>query len=250
MGPEEELRELRRRVYGRDAEPGDHEAARRLAELEGRKNAETVPEPKAPIAPAATPATEPAPAATAASEPAATPSPEPEPAPEPVREPATLRRRLRPAHVLWAATLVTVLVVVYIVGSTVARYRSGEIDPPSSVVAVLARDESFDAEMMSLTAYESFAGLRAFMSALDSAAPVCIWAVDEAGLDITPEGWSSAGRAYQGCGGGAFAPSVSLEVTADSPEAMRDEYPEGTSFRLVYSEENDEIVVFRADEAE
>lgn len=240
MGPEEELRELRRRVYGPDAEPGDLEAARRLAELEQRRPPAPAADPDLRVDAERHPEPPTAPPETTAPEPGAAPE----------SEPATRRRGLRPAHVLWAATLVTVLVVVYIVGSTVARYRSGEIDPPSSVVAVLARDESFDAEMMSLTAYESFAGLRAFMSALDSAAPLCIWAVDETGLDITSEGWSSAGRAYQGCGGGAFAPSVSLEVTADSPEAMRDEYPEGTSFRLVYSEENDEIVVLRADAAE
>lgn len=254
----EELRRLRERAWGPDADLADDPAAvERLRALESalRRNNERTddsgPPTHASAPPAAAPAPAPVPAAPGApeaseapetpgtsgsktenrpttdgDEPAASPLPPAEERP-PLR--AWFPRRRAP----WAASLIAAAAigaVIVVAGATTVERTGG-----GQQVGTLARDPGFTPPDFlgipadSLRGFDEFYGLTVFSSNEE-------WiggGTDECLLVVGDGGGEAQRQVFLGCGVGAFAASVSFRVQPRMPAALLERFPEGTPLKFV-----------------
>lgn len=235
---EAELRLLRRRAYGPDADiDRDPAALRRLRELEARRAGGAGAGPtEAPV---------PAPSAPA---PSSAERAHPEQAPESgsASAPAPLPRRswVRLA-VLWAVSLVLVAVIAASVSWAVTRRV--EADPRQVAALGLNPDQRLptvfgvDQDGRRFADFAGFAVValqgRTWMGA--GAEDFCLVVMDTSGVE--PQSNSYSGQMYGGCGAGGFPATVQVRVGPDMPEEIERRFPEGSALQFVLRD--DEVVV-------
>jgi hypothetical protein len=220
-----ELARLRERAYGPDADiAGDPAAIDRLRQLESPAvaPAEQVPDAAVPAPSAAAP----------------TPEPEPEPEPEPDPVPVSWRRRHR-IPLLWATSLVVVGLLTAAVAFTVASMRSVDVAGGNQQVATLALDRTIDTPNFlgsgrgKTDVFEDFEGLTPLTSPSrrTDQLDVCFVVLRTDSVDFTAD--FLTGPAFSACGTETFPVSVSLRVTNELPESIRDRFPDGTALQFV-----------------
>ncbi|MCW3493048.1 hypothetical protein [Microbacterium sp. SSM24] len=268
---DEELRVLRERAYGPDADIHlDPVALARLRELESVVTA-TDAAPSAP--PALTPMRDdpstarreepldgqpfdadpldadpfdadafdadpapPAPGSAEGTPPAASTDP---------RDDAPARRGTLSRRTIWLWAASVALALVAGAGITMTTSSSG-----GNQVAVLPEVEVtewptsvFGDPQEGARVFEVFEGTRALVVPNAWGGPgseiVCLFVVPAEGPDGAP---AVNEILTTGCGGTAFAPSASLDVDEGSPEALRDRFPDGTGVRFAI--EGDEVHVY------
>ena len=226
----EELRALRTRAYGPHADIHEDAAAlARLRELEAHATA-AVSDPSFQTS-SAEPGVEPmtAGASTPADDrhtSAASDSDSPSGRATAVEAPAWWRRRI---SVLWTAAGVFVGLVL---GAGLMLLV--QPTPPQQVAALHADPDAewpnqmFGASPEDGQRYNEFHGLTVVtydQNTGDGTSRPCLAVL------TTPNG---AGFAAGGCGAGPFPATVSLQITSLLPQALRDEFPEGTSLQFVH----------------
>ncbi len=254
-----ELRALRARAYGPDADIDADPAARaRLAELESSaRAAASAPEPARPT-PTDGPgrhdasATDAAPAPDGAAEPAAGPEadagPEPDAAPEPppvpVRERLARAWRRRPVAIAWTGSLVVVAAVVAAATYGVAAVRP--ISPATGATQIATLDDGDESDAAWLdgwwgagsaaTAYD-FHGLIVIHS------PVGVFTNGTDCLTVVPagavsqDGTTIEGQMYYGCAAGAFPAVAQFTISETSPDELQEAFGLGTSLQFVLAPE-------------
>lgn len=259
-GADEELQRLRARAYGPDADiDGDPDAMERLAELERLRHDDASASP-----PAAADADAPV---RQSGETDATPSPptaetgaetvSEESAPEETEpagdEPRTSRRDRWKRRAAWGASIAAT-VFITAAATTAVTFPLTPLSPvPRDVdvqqVATLLVDEdfvipsAFGEDLGDAYGFDAFAGLRAITVERGWANPGtdgCLIIVS----DRMGRGGQEfiEGPLYFGCAAGPFPAAVNLRVTPDSPQRLRDEYPEGTSLQFLH--DGSRIAVF------
>ncbi|MFB7892087.1 hypothetical protein ACFC1I_07810 [Microbacterium sp. NPDC056044] len=217
-----ELRALRLRAYGPDADiRDDPEALRRLHELEGRTAgtpAGEVPRPG-----------EPGEVSTVREEPPAGP-----PAREPVAKTPWWERH---RTLLWGGSLVIAAVLGVAVGSV-------QLPPDREQVAVLGADadgqwpeQMWGARPPDGVTYEEYLGLTAIASARDfgnGTNSTCLWVYDSASVNF--------GLSAGSCAAGSAPASTTIAVTAQAPPALLEEFGEGTTLQFV--RDDDRVIVY------
>ncbi|KRA25794.1 hypothetical protein ASD65_16205 [Microbacterium sp. Root61] len=252
----EELRALRARAYGPEADiADDRDALRRLQELEAASQPAVldVEEVPAAVAPVGVDSGEPDAVEPEASQPGLA---EEEPAPADATPSDDTRstwwspRRVAAA---WIASLVVAIVVASLVSWAVTRRV--QADPLE--VAVLGAipgkalpgfiggqqdvEGSVHADFYGLTPVSITGASWMPASANDS----CLYVVPTPAIDSDSDAIS--GPMYVGCGAGPFPASAEFIVTADSPAELREVFPIGTAFQFVLEEHD--VVVLRAEVA-
>ncbi len=253
----DELRALRARAYGPDADiHADPAALARLQELEAQNRsafalseeagtdaaspaAAAVDDSAAPVDDVAADDPAPAPATAAGDPPDSPPAPEdgilsPDAATE---HPATSRPWWRRRRALWAGSLVVALVLGVVLTLSVQGITSGR-------VATLGIDrnaewptDTFGERPPDAMQFEEFHGLsvfslgQAFGGGLDQ---VCI------SVQSTPNG--SDGVGAWGCGTVDFPAAAAFTVPGNSPQELRDAFPVGTSLKFVL--DGDQVHVY------
>lgn len=238
--PADELRPLRERAYGRNADiQQDPAALRRLAELEAPKqtSTRTVAAQTEQVTADFSPGQD-SPAAIVA---------------VPPEGASRVRTRWR-LPLLWVTSvLVPILVIVVISGAIVRQpevdpHYSGATqvarlgaDPTSNIPAFFSGGGTEDAR-----GFSEFYGLRVLVSSGGYTGQYN----DECLFVMTSQSFESAtnnsfeGQLFDGCAANAFVATVAIKVTRDMPEELRREYPEGTALQFAYDEEGSEVVVF------
>lgn len=242
--PDDELRALRERAYGPDADIDDDPAA--LARLRELESAQAVPD-AAPPAPLVR-FDDPAPATAEdvpTSDPPATDAAADDPAPEPgSEEPAPPGGRLpRRTIWLWAGSVALALVV----GAAATMATSSVM---GNRVAVLGEADvsqwpagMFGEPQEGARVFETFHGIRVIVVPNVWGAPgsdiTCMFVVRADG-----EGGTQPPNEIltTGCGDPAFAPTASFSVTEASPDALLEQFTVGTGVRVVLA--GDEVHVF------
>jgi hypothetical protein len=261
----DELRRLRARAYGPDADiAADPRAQARLAELEAERrapvdvqSADPVPSGAgtAPAAPEITeasvtppPAEPPAPAslssASEGGEPSATAHAD-APPPAPTRSAASLRRRVILA---WAASLALVGVVVAIVTNAITA-PDRALDEPRDIVriATLHTDKAFvppvsyESSSAKVSGFDEFHGLTAMAIRgwLGVANAPCLLIVDTDELNI--DSGILDGDTYYGCSAGEFPATVTVRVDSRLPDGIREMFADGTGLQFVLR--GDDVIV-------
>ena len=242
---ERELDALRERVYG----PGgdvDHEAVRRLQELEDARRPVVVL--RDPLPDAAIPVEE-----------LQEISP-PEPAP-PRRVEIIARwvverlRRLRRSTVLIALGIVALVILVAVGLTVVNRLQAGPLQANAEEVARLSLDTAYDVprifttgadEAIPVDAFEAFHGLRPIVSEggiFGRGTGHCLAIFVEADID-DPESESFSGQVMGGCAAGGFP--ASAQFTADLegyPRELREAFPDA-ALQFIYDLERNQVIVF------
>ncbi|MFS0866287.1 hypothetical protein AB3M83_03000 [Microbacterium sp. 179-B 1A2 NHS] len=267
-----ELRTLRERAYGRDADiDTDPEARRRLAELEAAHAAESAARPAVPERPASRAASAPpalpvSPARRGAtsgrpSEPvgtgadavadaaAMTPAP---------TDRGTARSRAVTMALTWAGSLAAVAAVAVSVtaassvgaawpaspGSDPDIFRAATLRATPEVPAPDAF--AFGGEGAS---FEHFHDLAVFEAVFEPGGGItrCLILADSAVVERDPDDHEGifSGYVMQGCGAGAFPAVLSVVVDAQMPDGVREAYPDGSSLQFVL--EGDSVEVFVAE---
>jgi hypothetical protein len=262
---ERELRELRARAYGRDADIAmDAAAVRRLNELESGRSA------PAPPAPSAAPAASHAPALAASAEhapddsdgllaiersangDAASPDAETESA---HRD----ERRIRRRATWWAASVVAsaalAAVVTFTLTSTLPVSASSgapqvenlRLEPASDRIPEEwfgVQDDTIGADFLGFTVFtipgwsvEDDSG---------STGPNCIAVVKTAQIppvdDFDQYDWTYGGDFYSGCGIGAFPATVEVPIRGGAPDELLARYPAAEALQFVL--DGDRVGVF------
>jgi hypothetical protein len=252
---DEELRSLRARAYGRDADiDGDPQALARLRALEAQ------------VAPASV---GPASVVSASVFPASVVQAGVEPAAAPVREasvredptdadsrehvatehpsPSRLRALFTPRpSTPWLWLGAACIALAALGAATVAlSVRSVE----ARLVAEIAVDpdaswpESFGEKGQDAALFEEFEGLTIARGvewlSFDESDAMCIVAIDTAELLGDSGGFQIAAW---GCDAGSFPPVIRIEVTSAQPQALRDRFGDGTGLELIMR--GDRIEVF------
>jgi hypothetical protein len=232
----DELRMLRARAYGPDADIHDDAAALdRLRELEER--AFIADEPDAPEVVTAEPTTVAAETEREGEEPDAD-----EPESAIAERPSGWRRFVPATRRGWVTAAATCLVVAVVVTAavTAAVVRKVQADPRT--IATLRVDPSielgqafggFSDSTVASVAYDDFFGLTPIVIPGWGEAPGrCLVLTPTAGLDTVANGWSSVGG--MNCEAGSFSSSVQFIVSDDYgvPSEFRDHFPEGTALRF------------------
>lgn len=261
-----ELRELRARAYGPDADLGGDPAAHaRIAQLEERVRAAekaraSVEQSEIPVTPppptSATPVSEgdgvwderaPAPPPKAPSSDEQVDRPEQHTTP-------TLRARIRPTRpvaLAWAASLAAAIVVTALVVSGVNGLRAVSAPNGARQVATIGDGERVDDGPAN--AWFGAEGARSYeflgLTVLtvdepgDEAPQTCIAVVPTDSVNFQDRTFS--GQVYSGCGVGAFPATAEFTVEAVAPLELRALFPVGTS--LQFALVGDEVVVFADD---
>lgn len=258
MESADELRRLRARAYGPNADIADDPVAlARLDELETARRTTATPADavgeKPPVEtvegdapPRALPFDEPSNETTPAdADPAPLPAGE-RPVPAPARGWRGWSRRR--TAVVGAIALVVVVVVAVGATAFVVR-RSGYSAPVDAVLAPTPGREMpsiFGMANEDTVVYADFAGFTPASGELawNSSVPTqCLMIVEAEHIEsATPNSFS--GAVHSGCGAGPFPATISLVVGPESPPAMREIYPEGTAVQFVL--EDGEVVVLTA----
>ena len=243
---DDELRELRRRAYGRDPDIHlDPDALKRLHELE---RSQVVVEP-----PVSDDVVE-------IVEPPVEPEPVPPPEPEPRRPPAWVLAflgwltGLRRSTVFMAIGALLIAAGILTALTLVQRVQTDPLQVGAVQVARLGADpgyelpEFFAGSESEARAYQGFLGLRPLSMpsgffAYGSADSTCIAIFSEDATTMTAN--SFEGPIFTACGAGKF-PAM-LQFTSDMddlPEELQSAFPDSTGLQFVYDAENDEVVVF------
>jgi hypothetical protein len=247
-----ELRRLRARAYGPDADiHEDQQALQRLSELEDRRLAEpgaAAPDPGA--AARAVTAAEAGENGHTAEPPEPPGLPEP-PKPQPdaeVGDPAAapaapVRRRLRRGWVaaVWAVSLIVVaLLAVAIAGALAAP-------PPLAAgadhIATLEESpafvwpEFFGPAPEDVHGYEEFYGLTPIWGSgvfASDSTDGCLTLVPLGGVGDDPNTFN--GEIFSGCGAGPFPPTIQIAVRGNLPPELLERFPEGTALQFVFDD--------------
>jgi len=238
LDPAAELRALRWRAYGPEADIHTDEAAvRRLLELEGRADAAVVAADEANVESGAD-----QPPQVLAPDAATPPAPMPMPMSVPAPERGAWRRWRTPA--LWVASLITVLVATVVASNAVIQ---GVHANPQSIeaaqVASLRPDSGWDVpeffafggDLDDARGFEEFYGLRVVVIAGDSGLPMydeCMWVMTSVDAGASTVN-SFDGPMFQGCAAGSFAPVVTFSVTSEFPEQLRQAFPDGAAVQFM-----------------
>lgn len=246
---DEELRELRRRAYGRDPDIHlDPDALKRLHELE---SLQVVVEAPVDVE-----------VAEVVEQPAEPELRDVEPTPR--RPPAWvmaflawltgLRRStvfLAIGALLIAAGLVTALTIVQ-------RVQTDPLQVGATQVARLGVDTGYDVPEVfggaaaqsdfGIRAFQLFHGLRGIVTSTGvffTGAPgaPCLTLYPEANVTTTSD--SFGGAIFGGCAAGDFPPMVQFSADTEGlPEELKAAFPESTGLQFIYDPEHEEIVVF------
>lgn len=234
----QELEELRARAYGPAADiESDPDALARLHELEAR----TAPTPS-PLAPDPDPLDDPDLAPT--DEPPGLAEEDPAAVGEPPSPPSPWHVSRRIAA-LWVASIVVVTVVTYVfasippVSTATGAHQVATLEP----VAGFEMSEFFGSDEK-VTGFDDFYGLTAFHAGENFFRYAPNQRCFAVGLtaDLKPGQDSLTGPIYSGCGAGAFPATIQLTVDAAMPEALREEFPEGSAIQFVF--DGDRVGVF------
>ncbi|MGP3534677.1 hypothetical protein ACTU3I_07770 [Microbacterium sp. RD1] len=244
---ESELRSLRARAYGPDADiHTDPAALARLAELEDALRPAPSP-PTDPPALASTPTAGPPASPPAANEAAPTESGTPPPAGSPAPAPTKPPRGRRRLAIAWAVSLVAALVIGAVAASTTVRLVSR--DAGAAQVAAL--------ELSEPTAWPGFLGPQADdarvsqdffgMTAVTTTEGSWFGGEDPCLVVMPTEQFESdsdsfSGPQYFGCGAGAFAATVQFTVDTEQPLPLRSRFAVGSSLQFVF--DGDRVGVF------
>jgi hypothetical protein len=248
----DELRSLRARAYGPDADILDDPAAlARLHELED------LAAPAPPVEPLDEPA--------AVEPPAALPDQDGSEALDdalPVTDAVVSasatddgrRRRWSSRRLL--VTAIAVLAVAVVVTAAATAFFTRRAGYAGAVEAVLPSvpdvdwPEYFGTPDEKGKQYAEFAGLTLFSTEAGfwggSQADACLIVVQTDSLET--DGSSSIGFSFSGCGAGPFPATLEFLVTGDMPDELRDRYPEGTALQFVL--EGNEVVVLSGERGE
>ena len=251
MTDEEELRILRARVYGPDADV-DPEAIRRLHELEAARR------PRVSVAgvtaAGVTVTEEPdSVAVVPISEKATTPV---EPAEPLSREILRRVKNARRSTLLIAVSVIVFVALVIAALTVVQRVQSDPLQSGAEQVARLSVDPSFRTPDMfrggpngdiETQGFQQFHGLRAIVTAsgffgarTDSP---CMGVYPDSAIE-SPEANSFSGPLIGGCQMGGFPAIATFASDLDGfPEELVEAYP-GYGFQFVYDQANNEVVVF------
>ncbi|WP_409047499.1 hypothetical protein AB2L57_15370 [Microbacterium sp. HA-8] len=262
-----ELRALRARAYGPEADIADDPARlRRLEELEaiarasrysaGRDEPAAEPDPAVPVV-AGTSADAGGPRHRAP-EPGWEAEAGPEPTPSAVQSDATPTRgeqRRSRLVIAWVASLVIAVLITAIVTGVVSRRVQADprevgvlgIDTFAELPEIFAGWQcggpDCDPEDVAGEAFAGFFGLAIYRMpggwTGGRVGDECLLIMDAASIE--PESNSFSGPIYSGCAAGGFAATVQLSVTSELPDELRDEFAEGTGLRFI--EDGDEVVV-------
>ena len=215
--PADELKALRLRAYGPDADiDADPEALRRLRDLEAR--AIDAPAPETPLPCDA--------------------GPPGEGQVEPVAE-AAARASWWERHLvlLWGGSLLTAALL----GAAVA---SMPLSPGREEVATLGQDDDgpwpqqmWGARPPDGVTFEEYLGLTAIVSARDfgnGTNSTCLWVYDSGSVNF--------GLSAGSCTAGSAPASTTIAVTSQAPPAVLEEFPEGTTLEFV--RDGDRVVVY------
>ncbi|MEU1973160.1 hypothetical protein ABZ477_16005 [Microbacterium sp. NPDC019599] len=240
---ERELRSLRARAYGPNADIHDDPVAmERLRLLEAQSPRDFASSPPSTPGPAAWPdewdEDEPAPAPEEAPPPAdheaSTPTPVPEAALQ-APPPAPAPRRPRRGALLWAGALVLALIVGAAITYTTFQVRMGQ-------VGVLAEDpdapwpDTLGARSEGGMVFEQFHGLNVLL------APQ-FWSSAEPSLCLFVLPAETDGSLLGiGCGAGEFDPTAAIIVTADLPDELLERFEVGSALQFVLHD--GEVVVY------
>ncbi|WP_314454618.1 hypothetical protein [uncultured Microbacterium sp.] len=239
-----ELRRLRARAYGPDADiAGDPAASERLAALEELERRERFsPPPQTP-----SPHDPPEPTASGADDAAGGPG---DSEVEDDEEPRERRPLVRSRRQFWAwaislaavtalASAGTALTVTFVpVASSVGAPQVGtlEDDPDTETPAIFG--ERTGAER----AFKDFYGVTAFVGfaqvdATENRSP-CLYLLDTAEVSSRGARGVAGNFVYGGCGAGIFPATVEFVVAEGMPEAFVEQFPIGTSVQFVFDGEN------------
>ncbi|MFT4221049.1 MAG: hypothetical protein QM611_11095 [Microbacterium sp.] len=231
-GAASELRALRARAYGPDADiAGDAAALRRLEELEAQARGPVLP---------TEPEPEPEPDVDAVAS-DSSPAPAPPQAEAQEAPPSTpRRRRLWPwLAVAWAASLFAVagLVAATTYAAALVRFTPVSTGPEGRQVAVLQAVSSSPLAAMwdpPPTVFEDFHGMTVLVVGGEWAlndADTCLMVVRTDAVD--PTAHAIEGPMLQGCGAAGFPPTVAVRVTEALSEQLQSEFPAGSALRFV-----------------
>lgn len=236
----DELRMLRARAYGPEADIHDDAAALdRLRELEER--AFIADESVAPAVETAEPTivaveTERGPE-QASDEPDAD-----EPEPASAERPSGWRRFVPATRRGWVTAAVACLAVAVVVTASITTVVVRKVQADPRTIATLRVDPStelgqafggFSDSTVASVAYDDFFGLTPIVIPGWGEAPGrCLVLTPTAGLDTVANGWSSVGG--MNCEAGSFSSSVQFIVSDDYgvPSKFRDHFPDGTALRF------------------
>lgn len=248
---EDELRMLRRRAYGPDADiQTDPAAMDRLRRLEAAA-ARVSPSAIAPSA--ADPAEEDEPTTDATPVPVDPGVPAPPDAPQaPTGMPSDEgdaadtpeRSRLSRRTIwLWAASIVVALVVGAGITTLMPATGAGRVATIAEADLSEWPADVFGDPQEGARIFEAYEGLRVLVIpnawGSSAAALSCVFVVRS-----DREGGTGAVNEIvtTGCGAGDFPPTAAFPVNEESPEALRDRFADGTDLRIVLAE--DEVHVF------
>ncbi len=241
----EELRRLRARAYGPDADIADDpSAAERLSALEERDREERSPAPMLPIV-----AEEPVASGSVALGPEVVAEEGDEEA-EGEEVPRERRPLIGSKRALWVwalslavvtalASAATALSLTFVpVARSVGAPQVGTLEPDPDTEPPAIFGQRTGAER----AFRSFYGVTAFVGfaqvdATENRSP-CIYLLDSAEVTAQEAQGISGNFVYGGCGAGIFPATVELVVADGMPDAFVERFPIGTSVQFVFDGEN------------
>ncbi len=239
----DELRALRTRAYGPDADIHDDEAAlRRLQQLEaaavervGKSVDAPVPQEESERTDAA--ASDDAPRADVDTDADAAESTAAE------RPASTIVRRPKRLALWWIASVLVAVVVAVSVTAFVSR----RVQADAREVAVLGVDRAYaipdfyGSDSQSL-GFVPLHGLRVISTTapwMGSVVDGCVSVFDESKVVISSD--SIRGELWSGCGAGAFEPTIEIKVTPEMPAELRAAFPVGTALQFIL--DGSEVIV-------
>lgn len=239
----DELRSLRERAYGPDADiHDDPDAVARLRQLE-RGDVSPHDERRAP---------EEVPSEPAATTPVETLEPVADDEPQKQRT----RPRLRELGLLVGSLVVAIAATAIISNATI---QAGHTDPQNvdaTEVAALSEDPFWEVPSFfggtsaaESLGFEEFYGLRVVIATglwVTNANDECIFVMTSVDADAATEN-SFGGQIFEACAAGSFPAEVTFRVFEESPEQLRQAFPDGTALQFVYDKAGGDVVVFRAD---
>lgn len=239
-----ELRRLRARAYGPDADIADDPVASErlsvLEELERRERSSPPPPTPVPDVPAGPTASD---VDDVAGDPGDSEAPEDE-------VPRERRPLVRSRRQLWAwaislaavtalASAATALTVTFVpVSSSVGAPQVGtlEEDPDTEIPSVFGQRTGGE------RAFKDFYGVTAFVGfaqvdATENRSP-CVYLLDTTEVSERGARGFNGGFVYGGCGAGVFPATVEFVVAEGMPDAFVERFPIGTSVQFVFDGEN------------
>ena len=242
---DDELRALRRRAYGPDADiHTDAAAVRRLQQLEGHRSE------------AGPAGTEEPPSATLLQSREGT-------AAEGLARASGFgsnqqRALWRRFAAQWIASVLAAVVVTIVVANAFIQGMHDSFGGDDATqVGSLREDDSWKppsfftagGDPEGVRAFGDFLGMRAVITtAGESKTGSCLWVMNSADADAAAgrTDGSFEGPLYNGCAAGSFPAEVAFEVTRDSPDRLRQAFPVGTALQFVSDEAGGDVVVFKS----